>query len=225
MKQHNFPRLVVSGLNGGSGKTVVTLGLIELLWRKGLVVAPFKKGPDYIDVAWHALSAGRSSHNLDTFLMEPADILRSLQANSRFADIAVVEGNRGLYDGMDVKGTHSTAELAKLIKAPVVLVVNCSKATRTIAALVLGCKMMDTDLNLGGVILNQVANIRQEMLIRTAVEDEIGVRVLGAVPRIKDLPFSERHLGLLPPQEHPRTSEALDRLCKSMQDNVDIDAI
>lgn len=216
---------MLSGLSGGSGKTVATLGLIEVWRRKGLTVAPFKKGPDYIDVAWHALSAGRPGRNLDTFLMKPEDILWSLKAHSGSADVIVVEGNRGLFDGMDAEGTHSTAELSRLIGAPVVLVVNCSKATRTVAALVLGCKMMGRRINLGGVILNQVANIRQEKVIREAVANETGVPVLGAIPRMKDLSFSERHLGLLPPQENPRASEMLDRLHAVMLDNVDVDAI
>jgi len=223
--QYKCPRIVLSGLSGGSGKTVATIGLIEVWRRKGLVVTPFKKGPDYIDVAWHALSAGRPGRNLDTFLMKHEDILSSLEAHGRFADVAVVEGNRGLYDGMDAEGTHSTAELARLIGAPVVVVINCSKATRTVAALVLGCKMMDRSINFGGVILNQVANIRQESVIRSAVEKETDVPVLGAIPRMKGLPFSERHLGLLPPQENPRASEALERLHQAMLDNVDIDAV
>ncbi len=224
-EQHNCPRVVLSGLSGGSGKTVATLGLIEAWRRKGLVVAPFKKGPDYIDVAWHALSAGRAGRNLDTFLMEPEDILWSLRTHSQSADVIVVEGNRGLYDGMDAEGTHSTAELSRLIKAPVVIVINCSKVTRTVAALVLGCKMMEDSVNLGGVILNQVANIRQESVIRQAVEKETGVPVLGTIPRMKGLPFSERHLGLLPPQENSRASEALERLHETLLDNVDVDAI
>jgi cobyrinic acid a,c-diamide synthase len=105
------------------------------------------------------------------------------------------------------------------------LVVNCTKATRTVAALVLGCKMMDEGLNIGGVILNQVANIRQESIIRTAIEREAGVSVLGCIPRIKDLPFSERHLGLLPPEEHPRARAALERLFKAVLDNVDVDSV
>ncbi|MBI5116470.1 cobyrinate a,c-diamide synthase [Candidatus Poribacteria bacterium] len=222
---HRRPRIILSGLSGGSGKTVATLGLLEIWRRKGYTVAPFKKGPDYIDTAWHSLSAGRPSHNLDTFLMQPADILWSLDAYSRSADVAVVEGNRGLYDGMDAEGTHSTAELAKLIQAPVVLVVNCTKATRTVAAFVLGCKMLDKGVNIGGVILNQVANIRQESVIRSSVEKETGVPILGAIPRIKGLPFSERHLGLLPPEEHPRAIDALERLHKAMLDNIDADAI
>ncbi len=224
-KRHKCPRIVLSGLNGGSGKTVATLGLLETWRRKGYVVAPFKKGPDYIDTAWHSVSAGRPSHNLDTFLMEPADILWSLEAYSRNADVAVVEGNRGLYDGMDAEGTHSTAELAKLIQAPIVLVVNCTKSTRTVAAIVLGCKMLDKDVNIGGVILNQVANIRQESVIRASVEKETGIPIVGAIPRIKGLPFSERHLGLLPPEEHPRAIDALDRLHKAMLNNIDADSI
>jgi cobyrinic acid a,c-diamide synthase len=190
-----------------------------------LVVAPFKKGPDYIDVAWHALSAGRPGRNLDTFLMTSEDILSSLMTYSGSADVAVVEGNRGLFDGMDAEGTHSTAELARLTATPVIVVIDCSKATRTIAALVLGCKMMARRIHLGGVILNQVANIRQESVIRDAIAKETGVPVLGAIPRMKGLPFSERHLGLLPPQENPRASEALERLHQAMLDNVAVDEI
>jgi len=223
--QYKCPRIIVSGLSGGSGKTIATLGLIEAWRRKGLAVAPFKKGPDYIDVAWHALSAGRPGRNLDTFLMSSGDILSSLKTHSGSADIAVIEGNRGVFDGMDAGGTHSTAELAKLIEAPVIIVINCSKATRTIAALVLGCKMMDKQMHLGGVILNQVANIRQESIIRNAVVNETGVPVLGAIPRMKGLAFTERHLGLLPPQENPLASEALERLHRVMLDNANIDAI
>ncbi len=219
------PRVVLSGLSGGSGKTVATLGLTEIWRRKGLVVAPFKKGPDYIDVAWHALSAGRPSHNLDTFLMAPDDILWSLENYSRSADVALVEGNRGLYDGVDAAGTHSTAELAKLINAPVVLVVNCTKATRTIAALVLGCRVMDAGVRIGGVILNQVANIRQESIIRAAIEKEVGVPVMGSIPRIKGFSLSERHLGLLPPQEHPLARKALEDLFEQVLSNIDADAV
>jgi len=224
-ENYKRPRVVVSGLRGGSGKTIATLGLIETWRRKGLIVAPFKKGPDYIDAAWHTLSAGRPGRNLDTFLMAPADILQSLERHSRACDIALVEGSRGLYDGMDVDGTHSTAELAKLIDAPIILVVNCTKATRTVAALVLGCIMMDEKANIAGIILNQVANIRQEHIISAAVEKNTGVPVLGAIPRMKGLDFSERHLGLLPPQEHPQTLAAREELFKAISNNVDVDAV
>jgi len=189
------------------------------------VVAPFKKGPDYIDVAWHALSAGRPSYNLDTFLMDSEDILLKVEARTRLADIAIIEGNRGLFDGMDASGTHSTAELAKLIGAPVLLVLNCTKITRTVAAIVLGCKLMDTQVNLAGVILNQVANIRQESLIRAAVEQETGIPVVGAIPRIKDFSLSERHLGLLPPEEHPLAKMTLERLHDVIAPNLDSDAV
>ncbi len=223
--RYRCPRIVLSGLSGGSGKTVATLGLIETWRRQGLAVAPFKKGPDYIDAAWHTLAAGRRSRNLDTFLMEPDDILHSLQTHGSRADVAVVEGNRGLYDGMDVEGTHSTAELAKLLNAPVILIVDCTKATRTVAALVLGCKIMDEHVDIAGVILNQVANIRQEMLICRVVEKETGTPVLGAIPRMKGISFSERHLGLLPPQEHPQAIEVLDKLSDTIRGNVDVGAI
>ena len=219
------PRVVLSGMSGGSGKTVATLGLIETWRRQGLTVAPFKKGPDYIDAAWHTLAAGRPSRNLDTFLMEPDDILRSLHTHGSRADVAVVEGSRGLYDGMDAEGTHSTAEVAGLLSAPVILVVDCTKVTRTVAAMILGCKMMDKHGAIAGVILNQVANIRQETLISRAVEKEAGTLILGAIPRVKGISFSERRLGLLPPQEHPKAVETLDKLADMISGNVDVGAI
>jgi cobyrinic acid a,c-diamide synthase len=157
--------------------------------------------------------------------MEPDDIVHSLETHGSRADVAVIEGARGLYDGMDVEGSHSTAELAKLVSAPVILIVDCTKVTRTVAAMVLGCKMMDKHAGIAGVILNQVANIRQETLISKAVEKDADTLVLGAIPRVKGISFSERHLGLLPPQEHPKACEALDKLADMIRGNVDVGAI
>ena len=219
------PRVILSGLRGGSGKTVLTLGLIGALRRRGVTVAPFKKGPDYIDPQWLSEAAERPCRNLDAFLMQPAHILRSLALHGSDADIAVMEGNRGLFDGMDDAGTYSTAELAKGLQTPVLLAVDCTKTTRTAAAMVLGCKTLDPDLNIGGVILNQVARSRQEHVIRSAIESETGVPVLGALPRLADFSFTERHLGLYPPPEHPAPSEILDFLARHVETCVDIDAV
>jgi len=134
------PRLTVSGLGGDSGKTVVSVGLCRFWHGKGLGVAPFKKGPDYIDMEWLRRGAFHACYNIDLFLMSREQVLSSFCVNSRNADIAVIEGNRGLYDGMDVEGNVSTAEIAKLLKSPVILVVDCTKVTRTVAALVKGCQ-------------------------------------------------------------------------------------
>ena len=130
--------IAIAGVRGGMGKTVVTLGLIRSLCRKKYSVAPFKKGPDYIDPAWLSLAAGRYCHNLDTFLMDDQTTRSIYESNHPDARLCVLEGNRGLYDGYNVDGTHSFAELSKLLDVPVILVVDCTKASRTVAALVLG---------------------------------------------------------------------------------------
>ncbi len=225
MSRVALPRLVLSGLRGGSGKTVVTLGLIGGWQARGLRVVPFKKGPDYIDPAWLRLAAGRQCYNLDTFLMSADSVRGSFFEHSEGADLALVEGNRGLYDGIDPAGTYSTAELAKLLEAPVVLVADCTKSTRTVAAMVLGCRMLDEDVPFGGVILNQVASDRQESVIRRAIERDCGVPVLGAVPRMTGLVLTERHLGLLPPAEHPDGQGLLDAITEHVGPNVDLEAL
>jgi cobyrinic acid a,c-diamide synthase len=219
------PRLVIAGLRGGSGKSVLTLGLIGVWREQGLPVQPFKKGPDYIDAAWLAQAAGRVCRNLDTFLMGTDGVLAAFQRNSEPSTISLIEGNRGLFDGMDLEGSHSTAELAKALRAPLVLLVDCTKATRTVAAMVLGCREFDPDLHIAGVVLGQVATLRQENLLRKAVEYYVGVPVLGTVPRIADFPLSERHLGLLPPPEHPDTNEVLRIARETVREHVDTETL
>ena len=218
-------RLVIAGTAGDSGKTLVTAGLL-LAWRaQGLNPAPFKKGPDYIDAAWLGRAAGRPCRNLDTFLQSSDAILGSF---ARHADssVAVVEGNRGLLDGMDLQGTHSTASLARLLTAPVILVVNVTKVTRTVAAVVAGCKALEPDLDLRGVILNRVAGPRHEALVRGAVEQLAGVEVVGAIPKIKgEHPLPDRHLGLVTPEEHPGAEGATDVIKRIIEDHLDLDRI
>ena len=170
------PRLVVAGLSGDSGKTLVALGTAAALKARGADVAPFKKGPDYIDAAWLGAATGRPGRNLDTFLQGP-EAMDTVLAHGASADLVLVEGNRGLFDGLDAAGTHSTAELAKRIGAPILLVVDVTKTTRTVAALVLGCRALDPEVPLAGVVLNQVATPRQERVIREALEGA------GAPPR------------------------------------------
>ncbi|HDZ84084.1 MAG TPA: cobyrinic acid a,c-diamide synthase, partial [Nitrospirae bacterium] len=143
MSNTAIPRIVVSGLRGGGGKTVLSLSLVALLKNRGYNVITFKKGPDYIDAGWLAKASGSPCYNLDTFMMTPEQAAGSFSDHSENAQIAVIEGNRGLFDGVDHKGTYSTAELAKLLDAPVIIAVDCTKTTNTIAALVLGCQMMD----------------------------------------------------------------------------------
>jgi cobyrinic acid a,c-diamide synthase len=220
-----LPRVVIAGLAGDSGKTLVSLGLVRALRSKKLNVAPFKKGPDFIDAAWLGAAAEMAGRNLDTYLMPEDAVLESLAQLGEFCDVAVVEGNRGLFDGLDADGTHSTANLAKLIDAPVVLVVDCTKSTRTVAAQVMGCQAMDPDLEIAGVILNRVGTSRQESVIREAVTDACGLRVFGAIPRIKGEILPSRHLGLVTAMEHPRAQEALERVAASIRQHVDVSAI
>lgn len=225
MAQIALARLAVAGLAGDAGKTLVATGLARALRRRGLRVTTFKKGPDYIDSAWLAAAAGSSPRNLDTYLMPDSAIHASLARAARTSDVAVIEGNRGLFDGMDAEGSHSTAQLAKLIGAPVVLVVDVTKVTRTAAAQVLGCEVMDPKLNLAAVILNRVASPRHEAVIREAIAQTTDVPVLGAIPRAGKLDLPSRHLGLVAVCEHPRSEEMLERAAEMVERSVDVSAL
>lgn len=225
MAQTTLARLAVAGLAGDTGKTLVSTGLVRTLRRRGLRVAAFKKGPDYIDAGWLAAAAGTPARNLDTYLMPDSAIHASLARAARGSDIAVIEGNRGLFDGMDSEGSHSTAQLAKLVGAPVVLIVDVTKVTRTVAAQVLGCEVMDPKLDLAAVILNRVASNRHEAVIREAIAEITDVPVLGAIPRTEKLELPSRHLGLIPVAEHPRSEEMLERAADLVERFVDVGAL
>lgn len=217
------PRLAVAGLSGDSGKTLLSLGLARSLRDRGLDVRTAKKGPDYIDAAWLAAASGTDCVNLDTFMMSREGIGLGAQSLAG-ADVVLMEGNRGLFDGVDADGTHSTAELAKLLGSPVLLVVDVTKSTRTVAAQVLGCQTLDPQLNLGGVILNRVGTARQEALVRSAVEQITGLPVLGAIPRLAgDDPLPGRHLGLVTVAEHPDGERAIVRAAEEVARHVDLE--
>ncbi len=231
------PRVVVAGLSGDAGKTLVSIGLLLAARERGLEVRAFKKGPDYIDAAWLSFAAGRPAHNLDTFLAGTDRVVDSFArcavsvAQPGESDtpppraLNLVEGNRGLFDGVDAVGAHSTAVLAKALGAPVLLVVNARKVTRTTAAYVLGCRALNPALQLGGVILNQVAGHRHETIAREAIERETGVRVLGAIPRLDEEALPGRHLGLVPPREHPGPSQVEHVLREAIDRYVDVDRV
>lgn len=217
------PRLVIAALRGGSGKTLVSLGLVSS-WCKelGLRVIPFKKGPDYIDAGWLSLAAGVPCYNLDPFLMEPHDMLHSFIRRSLKGDCCVIEGNRGLYDGVDFHGTYSTAELAKFLRSPVVIVLDATKMTKTAAALVFGCQKMDPEVPIAGVILNKVAGRRHENVLRESIESCCGVPVLGVLPKEAGNFFPERHLGLVPHQEAANRTEAMAFAAGMAEEHLDI---
>jgi len=212
-----IPRLVIAGLAGDSGKTLVSLGLARALAERGLKVRTFKKGPDYIDAAWLGMAARSTCRNLDTFLMSDEAMAGALATASTDADIILVEGNRGLFDGVDVEGSHSTAVLARRLAAPVVLVLDVTKMTRTAAALVLGCRALDPEVDLAGVILNRVGCGRHENIVREAVAGKAGTPVLGAIRRIRgDDPLPGRHLGLVTTAEHPDPDETIERVIQDL---------
>ncbi len=220
-------RLVISGLSGGSGKTLVSLGLTRLFTRLGSAVQPCKKGPDYIDYAWLALAARRPAACLDPYFQDDEALLRQFTqvCSRRPADIAVIEGNRGLFDGRDVTGTCSTAHVASLLKAPVLLTMNCAKMTRTAAAIVAGMAAFDPEVRLAGVVLNNVANDRHASMLRRAIEEYTDIPVLGVLPRLQRNPLPERHMGLALNRADDSTHALLDHLADLLAENADIETL
>ncbi len=224
MVPFRLPRVVVAGLSGSTGKTFVAAGLLRALARNGHRVSGFKKGPDFIDAAWLGAASGGVARNLDTFLMGKASILESL-ARAATDSLAVIEGNRGLFDGLDARGSHSTAELARQVDAPIVLVVDVGKCTRTVAAMVLGCLALEPDLPLGGIILNRVGTSRQETVIRDALALVTDVPVMGTLPRLSRELLPSRHLGLVMPVERSDVERALEEMADTISRSIDIAAI
>ncbi len=221
----NVPRLVISAVRGGLGKTTLSLGIIAAWRKQGKQIASFKKGPDFIDAGWLGAAAGRPCYNLDLFLMEEESILRSFALHANGMDAAVIEGNRGLYDGVDESGTYSTARLAKLIGSPVVLIVDCTKSSATVAAVVLGNKLYDPSVAVRGIILNNVSPGRHESVIRKAIEHSSGIPVVGAVPRMRHGEFPERHMGLTPFLEHPDVEKAIAASASVAENYLDLAAL
>jgi cobyrinic acid a,c-diamide synthase len=202
-------RLLVSAAHKSSGKTTVALGLAAALRAQGTAVKPFKKGPDYIDPMWLALAAGAPCHNLDPHLSSGDDIRAAFARESTGAQLALVEGNKGLYDGLALDGSNSNAALAKLLDLPVLLVLDARGMTRGIAPLLLGYQAFDRDVRIGGVVLNRVGGSRHEAKLRAVIEHYTDVPVLGAVATDERLAVDERHLGLTPCAEAGDASERM----------------
>ncbi|MGA5580725.1 cobyrinate a,c-diamide synthase [Streptomyces thermodiastaticus] len=222
----SVPRLVVAAPSSGSGKTTVATGLMAALARRGLSVSPHKVGPDYIDPGYHALATGRTGRNLDAYLCGPELIAPLFLHGARGCDVAVVEGAMGLFDGAAGEGElASTAQVAKLLRAPVVLVVDASAQSRSVAALVHGFVTFDPEVRIGGVILNKVASERHEALLREALRS-VGVEVLGVLRRAEQVATPSRHLGLVPVAERRAAAlEAVAAMAEQVADGCDLPAL
>ncbi|WP_186779986.1 cobyrinate a,c-diamide synthase [Streptomyces salinarius] len=220
------PRLVIAAPSSGSGKTTVATGLMAALAGRGLAVSPHKVGPDYIDPGYHTLATGRVGRNLDAYLCGPELVGPLFLHGARGCDIAVVEGVMGLYDGAAGEGElASTAQVAKLLRAPVVLVVDASSQSRSVAALVHGFVSWDPEVRIGGVILNKVASDRHEVLLREAV-DSVGVPVLGVLRRATRVDVPSRHLGLVPVAERGSDAvSAVAAMAALVADGCDLEAL
>jgi cobyrinic acid a,c-diamide synthase len=222
----NPPGILISAPSSGTGKTTVMLGLLRALSDDGLSVQPFKSGPDYIDPAFHRAAARRSSFNLDTWAMSE-DLLRAIGSEAADADFVIGEGSMGLFDGVATKGETglgTSAQAAKRMGWPVVLVIDVGGQAQSAAATALGFKSYDPDLPFAGVILNRVASPRHERLARLGME-QAGITVFGCLPRRGDLTLPERHLGLIQAVEHPDLEAAISGYATFLRDNVDLDAI
>ena len=218
-------RLLISAAHKSSGKTTLSIGLCAALARRQLKVQPFKKGPDYIDPMWLSLASGRPCHNLDFYLMPDEEILETFSGNTRDADIAIIEGNKGLYDGLDLDGSNSNAALAKLLATPVILVIDARGMTRGVAPLILGYQAFDREIRIAGVILNQLGGARHERKLRAVIEHYTDVPVIGAVHHDNRLAIVERHLGLMPSNEASEARAKIDVIAEAVAAQVNLDRL
>jgi len=217
--------LFISAAHKSSGKTTITIGLCSALSQTGLIVQPFKKGPDYIDPLWHGQAAQACCYTLDYNTMSSDEILSLYQQKAAPADISIVEGNKGLYDGLDLDGSNSNAAIAKLLDAKVILVLDARGMTRGIAPLILGYQAFDADINIAGVILNQLGGSRHEAKLRAVIEYYTDVAVLGAIHRKPELEIVERHLGLMPSNEDNQANDKIFNISQQIKEQVDLDKI
>jgi len=217
--------LMISAAHKSSGKTTLSIGLCRALSERGRQVQPFKKGPDYIDPLWLSRAAGRSCINLDFYTQSREEIRGEFLSRMAGADLGLIEGNKGLYDGLDLDGSNSNAALAKELGAPVVLVLDTRGMTRGIAPLILGYQAFDPEIRIGGVILNSVGGSRHESKLRRVIEHYTDVAVLGAVARSADMEIVERHLGLIPSNEADAADQRIGRIAELVAEQVDLDAL
>ncbi len=219
------PRAVISATHKSSGKTVITLGLAAALAEKGLKVQPFKKGPDYIDPMWLSSAAGRQCRNLDSFMLGWENIHSVFHKHSEDADISLIEGNKGLYDAIEVEGEGSTSNLARKLQAPVILIIDANRITRGVAPLILGYKQFEPDVKIAGVILNKINSGRQEQKLRDVINRYCDVEILGCIRKTSDMELVERHLGLIPVEEDDTLKPFINNIRMQVSYSVDLDKV
>ena len=223
--EYSMPRIVIGAPHGRSGKTTVTMGLLGAYTKKGIKVQPFKKGPDYIDPSWHTEVTGNSCRNLDCYMMDDKTLKESFIRGTQKSTLSIIEGAMGLHDGFDLDGTGSTAQVAKIIKAPVIFVVDTRRMTRSIAPLVMGFQQFDKDIEIAGIILNQVARARHEKMLRDSIEKYCGIPVIGTIPKDSNISIPDRHLGLIPAHEDEKYQKSVEYIIQTVQNNVDLDLL
>ncbi len=222
---NTFPRIIIAGMAGDSGKTFVSLSILSELHRQGIKTAAFKKGPDFIDSAWLGLAAHSTARNLDIYLMGADYVYRSFVKYALQDGINIIEGNRGLFDGMEA-GETSTAALAKILKIPVILICNPVKTTRTAAAHILGCQHFDPDVHIAGIILNRISGSRHENVVRKAINEVCGIPVLGVIPKMKkNSLLPARHLGLVTPEEAETVAKRIDTFSRFCKEYINLEKI
>jgi cobyrinic acid a,c-diamide synthase len=217
--------IFLSAAHKSSGKTTVSIGLCAALRGRGLGVQPFKKGPDYIDPAWLGLAAGKSCYNLDYFVAGKRETIDEYRSRGAVADICLIEGNKGLYDGLDLDGSNSNAALAKAIKSPVILVIDVRGTMRGIAPLLIGYQVFDADVNIAGVIANLSGGARHESKLRAAVEAYTDIPFLGCLGNDAELSLDQRHLGLVPGYEDTDAQRKIERIAEAVDAGIDVDRI
>jgi cobyrinic acid a,c-diamide synthase len=217
--------IYISAAHKSSGKTTVSIGLARALVERGVDLQTFKKGPDYIDPLWLSAASGRACYNLDFFTQSRAEIRSCYSGRMAGREMAIIEGNKGLYDGLDLDGSNSNAALAVFLSVPVVLVINCRGMTRGIAPLLLGYQAFDPQVRFAGVILNQVGGSRHERKLREVVEHYTDIPVLGALQADTRLQIDERHLGLIPSNESVSSETMIANLAQAVHQSIDLDRL
>jgi cobyrinic acid a,c-diamide synthase len=217
--------LFLSAAHKSSGKTTLSIGLCAALVKRGIDVQPFKKGPDYIDPIWLGMAAGKPCYNLDFFVAGRQETIDDYCYRGQAADICLVEGNKGLHDGLDLDGSNSNAALAKALQSPVIMVVDARGTMRGIAPLLIGYQVFDKEVNIAGVIANMTGGKRHESKLRAAVEEYTDIPFLGAVENDASIGLNERHLGLIPGYEDPDSRHKINTIARAVSDNVDLDKL